>query len=97
MMILTSAQCRSARAWLNISQEELSIMSKVAKRTIALFEIDARLPRDRTLEDIRRVLEGLGMGFTFDGLRASGITASETARPVQKMRRKAAQTIEEID
>ena len=72
-------------------------MSKVAKRTIALFEIDARLPRDRTLEDIRRVFEGLGMSFTFDGARASGITASEAARPVQKLRRKSAQTIEEAN
>jgi hypothetical protein len=67
---------------------------KVAKVMVALFEIDTRVPRDRTLEDIRRVLEGLGIGFTFNGPRASGITASEAARPVQKLRRKSAQIIE---
>lgn len=96
-MILTSSQCRAARAWLNISQEYLAEVSKVAKVTIALFEMDTRLPRDRTLEDIRRAFEELGIEFTFDGLRALGITASEAARPVQKLRRKAAQTIEEAD
>jgi hypothetical protein len=67
---------------------------KVAKVIVAFFEMDTRLTRDRTLEDIRRVLEGLGIGFTFNGPRASGITASEAARPVQKLRRKSAQTIE---
>jgi transcriptional regulator with XRE-family HTH domain len=87
-MILTSAQCRAARAWLNISQDDLAERAKVAKVTIALFEMDDRLPRDRTLEDIRRALENLGMGFTFDGARGSGLTASEAAKPLQRVRRK---------
>jgi transcriptional regulator with XRE-family HTH domain len=87
-MILTSAQCRAARAWLNISQDDLAQLSKVAPRTIALFELDDRVLRDRTLEDIRRALENLGMDFTFDGPRASGLTASEAAKPVQRVRRK---------
>jgi predicted transcriptional regulator len=88
MMILTPPQCRAARAWLNISQDELAEASKVATRTIALFEMEGRVPRDRTLEDIRRALETLGMGFLFDGVRAAGITASESARPILRPRKK---------
>jgi DNA-binding XRE family transcriptional regulator len=88
MMILTPSQCRAARAWLNISQDELAETSKVATRTIALFEMEGRVPRDRTLEDIRRALESLGMGFLFDGPRAAGITANESARPILRPRKK---------
>jgi predicted transcriptional regulator len=87
-MILTSSQCRAARAWLNVSQDELAERAKVAKVTIALFEMDTRVPRERTLEDIRRALEDLGMSFQFDGARGCGISASEAARPVQRIRRK---------
>jgi hypothetical protein len=53
-----------------------------------LFEMEGRVPRDRTLEDIRRALETLGMGFLFDGARAAGITASESARPILRPRKK---------
>jgi transcriptional regulator with XRE-family HTH domain len=88
MMILTSSQCRAARAWLNLSQDELAARSKVAPRTIALFELDDRVPRDRTLDDIRRAFEVLGITFSFDGPRAVGIIASPDARPIEKTRRK---------
>jgi predicted transcriptional regulator len=88
MMILTPAQCRAARAWLNLSQQELSDRSKVAQRTIALFEIEERLPRERTLVDLRRVFEELGMSFTFEGMRAAGIVVSASVKPLQRVRRK---------
>jgi transcriptional regulator with XRE-family HTH domain len=88
MLILSPSQCRAARAWLNISQDELARLAKVAKVTIALFELDDRVPRDRTLDDIRRAFEVLGITFSFDGPRAVGIIASADARPAEKTRRK---------
>ncbi len=62
-MSFTSGQCRAARALLGWSQDELSELSKVAKKTIADFERGARQPYERTLRDIRQTLEEAGIEF----------------------------------
>ena len=73
--LITPAQSRAARAWLNISQHELADRSLVSRRAIAEFERGASVPFDRTLRDIQRTLEGMGMQFVFEGQRAVGVRA----------------------
>lgn len=62
-MSFSSAQCRAARALIGWSQDELEAASKVAKKTIADFERQARQPQARTLEAIRTALEAAGVIF----------------------------------
>src|SRR3712207_1715991 len=61
---LASAQCRAARALLNWSQDQLEAAAKVARKTIADFEREARQPHPRTLAAIRAALEAAGVEFT---------------------------------
>jgi transcriptional regulator with XRE-family HTH domain len=70
---ISAAQLRAARAWLEISQEELAVKAGVGRRAIADFERGARLPYDRTLEQLRVALEALGMQFMFEGMRGIGV------------------------
>lgn len=71
-MAISSAQCRAARALLRWSQDELHRRSKVAQRTIADFERDARTPFGRTLSDIREALEAGGVVFLAEDDREGG-------------------------
>jgi transcriptional regulator with XRE-family HTH domain len=60
---LTAAQCRAARAMVNWSQDQLEAEAKVARKTIADFEREARQPYPRTLEALRAALEAAGVEF----------------------------------
>jgi predicted transcriptional regulator len=60
-MVPSSAQCRAARALLNITQDELSKLSGVSKRAIAGFEAGETRPMRMNLEAIRMTLEKLGV------------------------------------
>lgn len=71
--MLNEKQCRSARAWLGLSQDELSKLTKVSARTIAHFEAGNRVPHDRTLRDIQSVFEEMGIEFLFVGARGVGV------------------------
>lgn len=62
-MSLTPDQCRAGRALLGWSQDQLAAKSKVAKATIANFEAYKREPYDRTLSDLRQVMEAAGVLF----------------------------------
>jgi transcriptional regulator with XRE-family HTH domain len=66
-MSFTAAQCRAARALIGWSQDQLADASKVAKATIANFELGKRDPYPRTLDDIRGALESMGVEFTNGG------------------------------
>ena len=70
---ISAAQLRAARAWLEISQDELAVKAGVGRRAIADYERGARLPHGRTLERLRVALESLGVQFQFEGHRAHGI------------------------
>ena len=80
MTTLTPEQCRSARAWLGWSQDELSKAAKVGQSTVKDFESGKRTPIANNLEAIRVALEGAGIGFSFaideNGPYACGITFS---------------------
>jgi transcriptional regulator with XRE-family HTH domain len=67
--MITPAQCRGARAMLQIKQQDLADQAGVTRRTLALFEAETRAPRERTLDRIRKVLEAAGAKFieTEDG------------------------------
>jgi transcriptional regulator with XRE-family HTH domain len=62
-MTIIAPQCRAARALLGWSQDDLEAASKVAKKTIADFERQARQPHTRTLDAIRSALEAAGVIF----------------------------------
>ena len=72
-MSLTAAQCRAARALLQLSQGELAEASKVAKATIANFEIGRREPYTRTLDDLREALEAAGVIFIAENGEGPGV------------------------
>jgi transcriptional regulator with XRE-family HTH domain len=66
-MSFSAAQCRAARALIGWSQDDLSVASKVAKATIANFELGKRQPYARTLADLREALESVGVELTNGG------------------------------
>jgi len=70
---ISAAQLRAARAWLEISQDELAAKAGVGRRSIADYERGARLPHGRTLQSLRLALESLGVQFQFEEDRAQGI------------------------
>ena len=72
-MELTPAQCRAARALLNWSQDQLEASAKVARKTIADFEREARTPYDRTLAAIRVALEAAGVEFIPENGGGAGV------------------------
>lgn len=74
--MLNKQQCRAARGWLGITQTELSAATGVAQKTIARFETGVVVPQDRTLKDIQRSLEEMGIEFLFEGPRGVGVRLS---------------------
>jgi transcriptional regulator with XRE-family HTH domain len=63
-MEFTPDQCRAARGLVGWSQDQLASAAKVAKATIANFELGKRTPYDRTLDDLVAALESAGVEFT---------------------------------
>ena len=70
---ISKEQCRAARGWLGITQEELSVAAGVNQKTIARFETGAVVPYDRTLRDLQACLEAKGIEFLFEGSTGVGI------------------------
>ena len=70
--MLTSSQCRAARALIDWSREDLATASKVGLRTIVDFERDARDPRDLTKDALFRALESGGVLFLDAGSERNG-------------------------
>lgn len=63
-LMLTPAQCRSARGWLNWTQAELAKSASVGLSTVRDFESEVRTPIQNNLAAIRRALEeGGGAAF----------------------------------
>jgi transcriptional regulator with XRE-family HTH domain len=60
---------RSAR----LCQDQLAAASKVAKATIANFELGKRSPYDRTLDDLIAALEDAGVEFIAENGGGAGV------------------------
>lgn len=71
--MISVEQIRAARAWLNISQQELADASNVEVRTIYRIESGFRGATDRTLEKIRNAFEKRGLEFLFEGPKPVGL------------------------
>lgn len=71
--LVTAAQIRAARAFLELSQGELSNLAEVGRSAIADFERGARIPHDSTLRKIEDALQSLGVELLFDGMKGIGI------------------------
>jgi predicted transcriptional regulator len=72
--IISPAQVRAARAWLNWRQDDLSANSGVSQRSIARYELGRTVPYESTLENLRTAFEAAGIRFEFDGMSAKGIS-----------------------
>ena len=70
---ITARQVGAARAWLNLSQDDLAATTLIARRAIQDFENGKREPQPRTLRDLRNALEQAGIEFLFIGEHAAGI------------------------
>lgn len=60
---MTNAQCRAARALLNLSQRDLALESNLGVKTVVEFERGQRTPHPNNLESMRRALEAAGVEF----------------------------------
>ena len=80
MSEISPAQCRSARAILEWSQDELEAASKVSRKTIADFERGIRQPYGRTLEAIRASLEAAGIEFIPENGGGAGVRLRERSK-----------------
>jgi predicted transcriptional regulator len=72
-MELSPAQCRAARALVEVSRERLAQEARVAIRTIADFEAGRRKPIHATMEAIQRALESAGVDFIAENGGGAGV------------------------
>jgi DNA-binding transcriptional regulator YiaG len=73
---MTPEQCRAARAWVGLSQDDLAIAAHVGTSTVRDFEAGRRAPIANNLAAIQAVLEKKGISFV-DGEKTSGIAFSK--------------------
>ncbi|WP_370631525.1 helix-turn-helix domain-containing protein [Methylovirgula sp. HY1] len=87
---MTPAQCRAARGFLDMSQDELAKAASVGISTVRDFEKGRRLPIANNLAAIQAVLEARGIGFLCEE-GTSGVTftmpADRTNRAVDGARK----------
>jgi hypothetical protein len=77
-VMITAAQCRSARTLLGWSVNKLANAASVSDRVIDDFELERRQPEATTLDALRRAFEKVGVVFLPDDdvhLRAATPTA----------------------
>jgi transcriptional regulator with XRE-family HTH domain len=73
---MTPEQSRAARAWLDLSQDELAAAAHVSLSTVRDFEKGRRVPIANNLAAMRAVLEAKGIVFFSGDGGASGISFS---------------------
>jgi transcriptional regulator with XRE-family HTH domain len=71
--MISPEQCKAARVWLDMTQDDLAKASGVALSTIRDFESRERIPVRANIETLGRTLEAAGATFLFDGDQATGV------------------------
>ena len=64
--MITPGQCRAARAWLNLPQQELASLAGVSRSMIKDFEGEQRTPTKNNLKALVQVFVQNGIDFTND-------------------------------
>ncbi|MBF0561102.1 MAG: helix-turn-helix transcriptional regulator [Alphaproteobacteria bacterium] len=70
---MTPAQCRMARAALNITIADLSERANVAPNTISRFEAGKTVPIPATLAVLKNALEAAGVEFIAENGGGAGV------------------------
>ena len=70
---MNAAQCRAARALLNISQEDLAVLASISVTSLRNFERGATVPMHNNLVAIRRALEAAGIEFIPENGGGAGV------------------------
>ena len=76
---MSPEQSRSARAWLDWSQEELAAKASVSLSTVRDFEKGRRVPIANNLAAMTTALEAGGIAFVDDG-KTCGITYTKRVK-----------------
>jgi transcriptional regulator with XRE-family HTH domain len=77
---ITSAQCRGARALLDITQPTLALAAKLGLSTIVDFEKSRRPVSKQAVFAIRKALEQAGVKFIDENGGGIGVRLSKTQR-----------------
>lgn len=77
---MTPEQCRAARAWLNLSQDDLAKGATVGVSTVRDFEAGRREPTRNNLAAIQLVLETAGIEFVGGEREPLGITFKKSGK-----------------
>ena len=77
--LISSVQCRMARAGLGLTAGALAERAQISKVTLSDFELGKRSPQPRTIAAIRVALERAGMEFLDDKGAGAGVRLKRTA------------------
>lgn len=77
---MSPEQCRSARAWLGWSQQELAKRADVSLSTVHEYEIGRRTPTPNNASALQRAIESGGIRLLFDD---AGVAAGIARRDVR--------------
>ncbi|MGH2343465.1 helix-turn-helix transcriptional regulator [Segnochrobactraceae bacterium EtOH-i3] len=71
-MTITAAQCRAARALIEMDQATLAVAANVSRNTVVGLEKGQRTPNPNNLAAIQRALEAAGVEFLEGGVKLRG-------------------------
>ena len=77
---MTPAQCRAARAMVQMSQDDLARSAGVAPQTLIAFELGQRKPYESTLGKLRAALESAGVVFLAENGGGPGVRLKKRAQ-----------------
>ena len=78
---MTPAQCRSARALLEMTQPDLAQRSGLGLSTIVDFEKRRRRVSDEAIETMRQALERAGIEFIYENGGGAGVRVRTREQP----------------
>ena len=81
LMCMTSAQCRGARALLNMTQPKLATTAKVGLSTVVDFERERRAVSDDAIGKMQHALENAGVEFIAENGGGPGVRLRKPTKP----------------